>query len=76
MTKQSRNRGAASIALVASLLAACGSEQTPPPKPAEDAISRDMQAAMDKARSVEGTLQQQKEAMDRTLQEKEQPTAE
>lgn len=76
MTKQSNNRGVASIALVASLLAACGSEPKPAPPPAENAVSRDMKAPMDKARGVETTLQQEKDAMDRTLAEKEQPTAE
>ncbi len=87
MTKKSRNPNASSIAgmaikgaammVVASLLAACGSEQKPTePPPVEDTAFRDMAGAMDKARAVEGTLQEHKEALDRTLQQNENPTAE
>jgi hypothetical protein len=77
MTEKSRNRSALTLALMVSLLAACGSEQKPaePPPVAETAFG-DMAGAMDKARAVEGTLQQQKEALDRTLQQNENPTAE
>jgi hypothetical protein len=42
----------------------------------EDTAFRDMTRAMDKARAVEGTMQQHKEALDRSLEEKENPTAE
>jgi hypothetical protein len=77
MTKKSRNSYALSIAVAASLLAACGSEQKPTePPPVEDTAFRDMTRAMDKARAVEGTMQQHKEALDRSLEEKENPTAE
>jgi hypothetical protein len=77
MTKKSRNPYKLSIMVVASLLAACGSAQKPTePPPVEDTAFRDMAGAMDKARAVEGTMQEHKEALDRTLEEKENPTAE
>jgi hypothetical protein len=77
MTKKSRNSYALSIVLAASLLAACGAEQNPtPPPPVEDTAFRDMAGSMDKARAVEGTMQEHKDALDRTLAEKENPTAE
>lgn len=77
MSKKSRNHSAGSLAFAALLLAACGSEQKPAePPPLEDTAFRDMAGAMDKARGVEATLQQQQEALDRTLQENENPTAE
>lgn len=77
MTKQSRSRSVLAIALMASLLAACGSQQQPTePPPVEETAFRDMAGAMDKARAVEDTLQQHKEALDRTLQDHENPTAE
>lgn len=67
----------AALTLAASLLAACGSAKEPTaPPPVEDTAFRDMAGAMDKARAVEGTMQQHKEALDRTLQENENPTAE
>lgn len=72
-----RIQSAASLAFVALLLAACGSEQKPAePPPVQDTAFRDMAGAMDKARGVEATLQQEKEALDRKLQENENPTAE
>lgn len=68
---KSRTLSTASLMLV---LAACGSEQKPTePTPVADAAYKE---AMDKARSVEATLQQQKDNLDRTLQEHEHPTAE
>lgn len=87
MTNKSRNRGAqpfairaitiVSVAFVTSLLAACGSqEQAAAPPPVEDTAFRDMAGAMEKARAVEGTVQEHKEALDRALQENENPTAE
>ena len=87
MTKKSRNPSASSttgmaltaaaMMVVASLLAACGSEQKPTePPPVEDTAFRDMAGAMDKARAVEGTMQEHKEALDHTLQQNENPTAE
>jgi hypothetical protein len=77
MTKKSRNRGLLSLALVASLLAACGSEQKPTePPPVKDTAFGDMADAVDKARAVEGTVQEHKEAMDRALEENENPSAE
>jgi hypothetical protein len=77
MTKKSRNSYALSIVVVASLLAACGSEQKPTaPPPVEDTAMRDMAGAMDKARAVEGTMQEHKEQLDRTLEQNENATAE
>lgn len=68
---KSRILSTASLMLV---LVACGSEQKPTdPPPAADAAYKE---AMDKARGVEETLQQQKDNLDRTLQENEHPTAE
>jgi hypothetical protein len=68
---KSRTLSAASLMLV---LAACGSEQKPadPAPAAETPYAREL----DKARGVEQTLQQEKDNLDRTLQEKENPTAE
>lgn len=82
MTKNSRNRSApmlkgVALSLVASLFAACGSEPEPtPPPPVEDTVFRDMAGAVDKARAVEGTVQQHKEGLDRALEQNENPTAE
>jgi hypothetical protein len=77
MSKKSRNRSAAPIALAALLLAACGSAQPPAePRPVADTVFGEAAGTLDKARSVEGTVMQQKEDLDRTLQENEQSTAE
>lgn len=65
---KSRTPSAASLVPLLLVLAACGSEQQPADAPYSD--------AMEKARGVEATLQQQKDNMDQALQEKEQPTAE
>jgi uncharacterized lipoprotein YbaY len=65
------------MALAALLLAACGSEQKPAePPPVKDTVFGDTVATMDQARSVEGTVMQEKEDLDRALQENEHPTAE
>ena len=72
MTNNSRNCSVLSLALVASLLAACGSEAKPTaPPPVEETVFKDMSGAVDKARAVEGTVQEQKESMDRALDENE-----
>lgn len=76
MTNKSRNSSLLSLALVATLLAACGSEQKPAePPPVEDTVFGDMAGAVDKARAVEGTVQDHKEAMDRALEQNENPNA-
>jgi hypothetical protein len=71
---KSRTPSVASLVLLLLVLAACGSEQKPadPPVAAEQPYARELE----KARGVEQTLQQQKDNMDSTLQEKENPTAE
>lgn len=75
MTNKSRIPHALSMIVAASVLAACGSEPKPaPPPPVEDTAFGDMKGAMDKARAVEGTMQQHKEDIDRTLQQNENPT--
>lgn len=77
MSQKTRIQSAASVAVAALMLAACGSEQKPAePLPVHDTAFRDMAGTMDKARGVEATLQQQKEALDRKLQDNESPTAE
>jgi hypothetical protein len=77
MTKQSRNRSLLSLALVASLLAACGSEPKPTePPPVEDTAFGDMAGAVDKAHAVEGQVMEHKEAIDRALEQNEKPSAE
>ena len=69
-----RTSSAASLVSLMLVLTACGSKQ----KPAESPQGTDTPYAreLDKARGVEQTLQQQKDNMDRTLEEKENPTAE
>ncbi len=69
-----KSRTLSAAFLVSLALAACGSEQ----KPAEPSSATDAaySEAMDKARGVEATLQQQKDNIDRTLQQNENPTAE
>ncbi|MBL8267102.1 hypothetical protein [Steroidobacter sp.] len=73
MTRKSRIPCALAVAAAASLLVACGSAPKPPP-PVEETAFKDMAGAMDKARAVEGTMQQHKEDLDRTLQQNENPT--
>jgi hypothetical protein len=71
---KSRKLSVASLVSLLLVLAACGSEQQPvdPPGAADQPYARQL----DKARGVEQTLQQQKDNVDRTLQEEVQPTAE
>jgi len=82
MIDQSRNRSAstllgAALSLAASLLSGCGSEPEPtPPPPVEETVFRDMAGAVDKARAVEGTVQQHKQELDRALEQQENPSAE
>lgn len=72
MTNNSRNCGSLSLALMASLVAACGSEQKPAePPPVEETVFKDMAGAVDKARAVDGTVQEHKKEMDRALDENE-----
>jgi uncharacterized lipoprotein YbaY len=76
MTKKSRNNSLVSLALVASLLAACGSEQKPSePPPVADTAFGDMAGAVDKARAVEGQVMEHKQALDRALEQNESSTA-
>lgn len=77
MTKKSRNSSLVSLALVASLLAACGSERKPTEPPSvEDTAFGDMAGTVDKARAVEGQVMDHKEAIDRALEQNEKPSAE
>lgn len=73
---KSRIVSAASLVPLVLVLAACGSRQSEEPAAVEDPVSKEMATAMDKARGIEVTLQQQKDNLDRTLQENENPTAE
>jgi uncharacterized lipoprotein YbaY len=76
MTNKSRNCSVLSLALVASSLAACGSEQKPAePPPVSETVFRDTAGTVDKARAVEGTVMEQKEAIDRELDQNENSTA-
>jgi hypothetical protein len=77
MTKKSRNSSLLSLALVASLLAACGSEQKPSePPPLKDTAFGDMAGTVDKAHAVEGQVMDHKEAIDQALEQNERPSAE
>jgi hypothetical protein len=77
MTNKSRNRSLLSLALVASVLAACGSEQQPAePPPVEETAFGDMVGTVEKARAVEGQVQDHKQAMDRALEQNESQAAE
>lgn len=77
MTKKSRNCSLLSLALGASLLAACGSGQQPGERPpVEETVFADVAGAVDKARAVEGQVQDHKQAIDRALEQHESQTAE
>ncbi|MET0499330.1 MAG: hypothetical protein ABW106_13785 [Steroidobacteraceae bacterium] len=55
-------------------LTGCGSESSQPPAPpppVKDTAFGDMAGAMDKARGVEATTMQQKEELDRAVQQAE-----
>lgn len=72
---KSRILSAVSLVPLVLVLAACGSKQQPEaPPPVEDTAFKDMAGAIDEARGVEATLQQQKDDLDRTLQEHEHPS--
>jgi hypothetical protein len=76
MTNNSRNCSVLALVFITSLLAACGSEQKPTaPPPVEDTVFRDMSGAVDKARAVDATVQEHKEAIDRALDSNENSTA-
>jgi hypothetical protein len=76
MTNNSSNGSVLALVFITSLLAACGSEQKPTaPPPVEDTVFRDMSGAMDKARAVDGTVQEQKESLDRALEPNQNSTA-
>jgi hypothetical protein len=76
MTNNGRNCSVLLLAFMTTWLAACGSEQKPTePPPVKDTAFGDMVRAEDKARAVEGQLQQSKEAMDRALEQNENSTA-
>jgi hypothetical protein len=65
--------GLAGIAALA--LAACGSSEPPPeeaPPPVSETAFGDMVGTMDKARGVEDTTQEHKQALDRALEESSQ----
>ena len=68
---KSRTSSVASLVSLLLVLAACGSEQQPvdPPAAADQPYAREL----DKAREAEQTLQQQKDNVDRSLQEQEHP---
>ncbi|MFC4309538.1 hypothetical protein ACFPN2_10650 [Steroidobacter flavus] len=76
MTNHSRNGSVLALVFITSFLAACGSEQKPTePPPVKDTAFGDMAGAVDKARAVEGQVQEHKEALDRTLEQNENSTA-
>ena len=63
-----------SMMLAAMLLTACGQAEEPKrpePPPVKDTVFGDMVGTMDKARGVEATLQQDKEALDRAVEQAE-----
>lgn len=64
-----------SAMLFAMLLAACGSTdeaaKRPQPPPVKDTAFGDMVGTMDKARGVEATMEQDKQALDRALEQSE-----
>jgi hypothetical protein len=74
MSAAHRPLAALLISLIVSLgMTACGSKSEPPPKPSQepapvkDGAFGDMVGTMDKARGVEDTTMEHKEAVDRSL---------
>ena len=67
-----KSRTLSAAVLVSLALAGCGSQQ----QPAASSADATYKEAMEQARSVEATLQQQKDNLDQTLQQAENPTAE
>ncbi len=67
-------RGAfALLSCLTLMLTACGnSEPPPPPKDEHKALQRAIQEPLDKARAVEGQLQEQQKAMQRQVDDMEQ----
>jgi hypothetical protein len=63
------------VLAITTTLAACspdpGPEKPASPPPVKDTVFGDMAGAVDKARSVEATTMQQKQEMDRAVQEAE-----
>lgn len=68
-----RLAGLAALLLAGTLLPACGSsEPPPPPKDEHKALQRAIQEPIDRARAVEGQLQEQQKARQRQLDAQEQ----
>jgi hypothetical protein len=69
--KVARASSAMSVLALALALCACGAgrEEAKEPMPVEDTVVGDTIGAIDKARSVETTTQQHKEALDRAMEE-------
>ncbi|HMN34322.1 MAG TPA: hypothetical protein PLI44_02890 [Chiayiivirga sp.] len=68
-----RLAGLAALLLASALLPACGSsEPPPPPKDEHKALQRAIQEPIDRARAVEGQLQEQQKARQRQLDAQEQ----
>jgi hypothetical protein len=64
---------ACSVAILASICAACGSEPQPEPEPMTptDTFAGDQIRAIERAQAVEATTMQSKQAIDRALEENE-----
>jgi hypothetical protein len=64
-------RASSAMSVLALALCACGAgrEEAKEPMPVEDTVVGDTIGAIDKARSVETTTQQHKEALDRAMEE-------
>ena len=66
---------ACSVAILASICAACGSKPQPEPEPMAptDTVAGDQIRAIERAQSVEATTMESKQALDRALEESEGP---